>query len=134
MGTKRIKGITIEIDGNTTKLTKALDSSNKTISKTQTALRDVNKLLKFDPTNTNLLKQKQDLLKTSIDETKKKLDQEKEALKQLKSADQTDKVKEQQQLLEREIAETESIFFNFIFHCTRKIWQRKQYFFIIHSN
>ena len=53
----RIKGITIEIDGNTTKLTKALEGVNKEIKTTQGQLKDVNKLLKMDPGNMDLLRQ-----------------------------------------------------------------------------
>lgn len=108
MATNRIKGITIEIEGNTTKLQSALSGVNKDLKATQTSLRDVNKLLKLDPTNTELLRQKQDLLKKAIEDTKKKLDTEKEALKQLKSADQTPEVLAQQQALERQIAEDEN--------------------------
>ena len=104
----RIRGITIEIDGNTTKLEKSLSGVNKDLRNTQSALRDVNKLLKLDPTNTELLKQKQDLLKRAIEDTKKKLDTEKEALKQLKSADQTPEIVSQQQALERQIADDEN--------------------------
>jgi hypothetical protein len=48
----RIKGITVEIGGDTTRLSKALDSVNKNIKNTQTQLKDVEKLLKLDPTNT----------------------------------------------------------------------------------
>ena len=62
MSSKRIKGITVEIGGNTTKLDKALESSNKTLSQTQRALKDVERLLKLDPGNTELLAQKQRLL------------------------------------------------------------------------
>lgn len=108
MATNRIKGITIEIEGNTTKLQSALSGVNKDLRTTQTNLRDVNKLLKLDPTNTDLLRQKQDLLKKAIESTKKKLDTEKEALKQLKAADQTPEVLTQQQALERQIAEDEN--------------------------
>lgn len=104
----RIRGITIEIDGNTTKLEKSLSGVNKDLRTTQSALRDVNKLLKLDPTNTELLKQKQDLLKRAIEDTKKKLDTEKEALKQLKNADQTPEIVAQQQALERQIADDEN--------------------------
>lgn len=71
---KQIKGITIEIDGNVTKLDKALDGVNKDLSKTQSELNDVTKLLKLDPQNTVLLEQKQRLLATAIGETKQKLD------------------------------------------------------------
>lgn len=95
----RIKGITIEIDGNTTKLQSALQATNKDLRNTQSALKDVNKLLKMDPGNVTLLKQKHDLLKQSIADTKTKLDTEKQALQQLKQADQTPEVIEQQNRL-----------------------------------
>ena len=102
-----IKGITIEIDGNTTKLQKALEGTNKSLKTTQSSLKDVNKLLKMDPGNVTLLKQKQDLLKKSIEDTKTKLDKEKEALRQLKAADQSPEVKAQMEALERQIIEDE---------------------------
>ena len=47
----RIQGITVEIGGDTTKLSKALESVNKSIKGTQSGLKDVNKLLKLDPSN-----------------------------------------------------------------------------------
>lgn len=65
----RIKGITVEIGGDTTGLSKALSKS------TQSQLKDVNKLLKLDPTNTTLLAQKQKLLQQAVSETKEKLTQ-----------------------------------------------------------
>lgn len=102
----RIKGITIELDGNTTKLEKSLDGVNKTVRKTQSELRDVNKLLKLDPKNTELLEQKQRLLKESIDGTKDKLEQEKKALEQLKESGKTKDNQKQQDALQREIVET----------------------------
>lgn len=55
----RIKGITVEIGGDTTKLEQSLKSVNSTIKTTQSQLKDVNKLLKLDPSNTELLSQKQ---------------------------------------------------------------------------
>ena len=58
----RIKGITVEIGGDTTKLSKALKNVDSSIKNTQTQLRDVNKLLKLDPGNTELLAQKHRLL------------------------------------------------------------------------
>ena len=70
----RIKGITVEIGGDTTKLSKALDGVNKNIKSTQTQLKDVEKLLKLDPTNTELLAQKQKLLADSVSATREKLD------------------------------------------------------------
>ena len=57
----RIAGITVEINGNVTGLNKALESVNKTIKNTQSQLKDVERLLKLDPTNTQLLTQKQGL-------------------------------------------------------------------------
>ena len=69
----RIKGITVEIGGDTTKLSKALEGVNKNIKSTQTQLKDVEKLLKLDPKNTELLSQKQKLLADSIATTKEKL-------------------------------------------------------------
>ena len=87
MGASRIKGITIEIGGDTTKLVKALSSVDNALNKTQTNLRDINKALKFDPTNTNLLKDRQRELADAISETKQKLDTEKQALEQMKNTE-----------------------------------------------
>lgn len=67
------KGITVEIGGDTTKLQTALKGVNGQIKNTQSALKDVEKLLKLDPTNTTLLAQKQKLLTQAIGETKEKL-------------------------------------------------------------
>lgn len=58
----RIQGITVEIGGDTTKLSKALEGVNKSIKGTQSGLKDVNKLLKLDPSNTELVVQKQKML------------------------------------------------------------------------
>lgn len=66
----RIAGITVEIGGDTTKLSKALESVNKTIKTTQSELKDVNKLLKLDPSNTEAVTQKQRMLKEAIEATK----------------------------------------------------------------
>ena len=71
---KSIKGIVIEIDGNTDGLSKSLQDANKRISEVNSALSKVNKSLKLDPSNTELLRQKQELLKDSINETIQKLD------------------------------------------------------------
>lgn len=106
MATK-IRGVTIEINAETTKFTAALKKLNSSLSGTQKELRDVDKLLKLDPTNTTLLKQKQDLLKKAIQDTKDKLKEEKGLLEQLKNADDGTNIK-QQQALEREIADTEA--------------------------
>lgn len=66
----RIKGITVEIGGDTSGLEKALSDVNNSIKKTQSQLRDVNNLLKLDPSNTVLLAQKQELLQSSIGDCK----------------------------------------------------------------
>lgn len=103
----RIKGITIELDANVTPLQKALGSVDKSLKNTQASLKDINKLLKLDPSNTELLRQKQELLKKSIDDTKDRLKTLKEAYKQLDGKG-TEEAKQQQELLAREISETES--------------------------
>ena len=63
----RIKGITVEIGGDTTGLEKALKSVNSSIKNTQSALKDVNRLLKLDPSNTEAVTQKQRMLKDAIE-------------------------------------------------------------------
>ena len=103
---KRIQGITIEIDGNTTKLTKALEGTNKEIRETQSALKDAEKLLKMDPGNMELLKQKQELLGKAVGQTKEKLDTLKEAMAQM-DAQGVDKSSSEYQGLQREIIQTE---------------------------
>lgn len=75
----RIKGITIEIGGDTTKLQSALKGVDKQLRDTQSTLRDVNKLLKLDPGNTELLTQKQKNLESAISGTKNRLEQLKAA-------------------------------------------------------
>lgn len=79
----RIKGITVQIGGDTTGLSKALSGVNKQIKNTQSQLKDVEKLLKLDPTNTKLLEQKQRLLSGAVEETKTKLDSLKNAEKEV---------------------------------------------------
>lgn len=103
----KIKGITIEIDGNTTKLTDSLKSVDKSLKDTQTKLKDVNKLLKLDPKNTDLLKQKQELLGKAVNDTKEKLKQLKEAQYEMAVTGAAEKMPEQYAALEREIAATE---------------------------
>ena len=72
MATKKIKGITVEIGGDTQKLDKALQGVNKNISETQKSLKDVERLLKLDPKNVELLDQKQRLLAQSAEQTAEK--------------------------------------------------------------
>ena len=103
----RIRGITIELFGDTVKLTDAMKKVNSAAEKTSRALKDINKSLKFNPSSTTLLKQKQDALRTSIEQTRQKLAAMKMALQQLQQGPQNDKTKEQQDRLQREIAETE---------------------------
>ena len=103
MAAGRIKGITIEIGANTTELTSALAKVDSALSKTQTNLRDLNKALKFDPGNTNLLKDKQQELAKAIEETKSKLQTEKEAYEQLSRADKTPENVEKMRQLKTQI-------------------------------
>ena len=77
----RIKGITVQIGGDTTGLSKALSGVNKQIKDTQSRLKDVNKLLKMDPSNTTLLAQKQKLLADAVEKSKSKFESLKEASK-----------------------------------------------------
>lgn len=79
MSRNRIRGITVEIGGDTTKLDKALAGTNKQLSTTQQSLKDVERLLKLDPGNAELLAQKQRLLAQAADNTAKKLDTLKQA-------------------------------------------------------
>ena len=79
----RISGITIEINGDTTKLQTALKGVDSQLKQTQTALKDINKLLKLDPGNTELLVQKQKNLEKAINETKDRLKQLKDAQSQV---------------------------------------------------
>ena len=102
----KIRGITIELNGDSTGLMKAVKQVNGSLKQTQSSLKDVNKLLKLDPSNTTLLAQKQDYLKKAIDETSKKLEEEKKVLDELKKSGDSDKTVEQQRALERQIAET----------------------------
>ena len=104
----RIKGITVEIGGDTTKLSKALEGVNKNIKNTQTQLKDVQKLLKLDPTNTELLSQKHKLLADAVTATKEKLETLKTAAEQANTAlANGDISQEQYDALQREIIETE---------------------------
>ena len=108
MASGRIKGLTIEINGETTKLQKSLGEVDKKLKSTSTQLKDVNKLLKFDPKNTELLEQKQKLLADSIAATKEKLDQLKTASEQANDALASGEIsQEQYDGLQREIADTE---------------------------
>ena len=105
----RIKGITVEIGGDTTGLNKALQGVNKEIKNTQSQLKDVEKLLKLDPGNTELLAQKHKLLGDAVSETKEKLATLKTAAEQANEAlARGDISQEQYDALQREIIETEN--------------------------
>ena len=104
----RIQGITVEIGGDTTKLSTALSKVNKEIRDTQAQLKDVNKLLKLDPGNAELMAQKQRLLAQAVSETKEKLDALKLAGQQANEALAKGEISQSQyDALQREIIETE---------------------------
>lgn len=112
MASGKIKGITIEFDGNTTKLGKALkdiDSKTRNLDK---ELNQVNKALKFNPTNVDLWRQKQQLLNEKVSETKKRLEALKAAQSQMDAAG-VDKSSAEYRELQREIITTESKLKNF---------------------
>lgn len=97
----RIQGITIEIDGNTTKLQQSLKGVDSQLKTTKNTLKDVDRLLKLDPKNTELLTQKQKNLEQAISGTKQRLDE-------LKSArDGVQKGTAEWDALQREIIATE---------------------------
>ena len=104
----RIKGITVEIGGDTTGLEKALKNVNSTIKNTQSQLKDVNRLLKLDPGNTELITQKQRALKDAIGATSEKLETLKQAQEQAKQQlENGDLGQDKYDALQREIIETE---------------------------
>ena len=103
----RIKGITIEINGDTTGLSTALKGTNDQIKTTQSQLKDVNRLLKLDPNNTILVAQKQQILAQQVDNTKEKLNTLRTAATQAYAQLERGEItKEQFQALQREVAET----------------------------
>lgn len=104
---EKIRGITIELGGDASGLNKALKDVNGEISNTQKQLKDVERLLKLDPKNTELLAQKQKLLGDQIQNSSKKL----ETLKQAQAtmdANGVDKNSDQYMALQREIISTEN--------------------------
>ena len=107
MASNRIKGITIEIDGNTTKLQDSLKDVNKNLKDTQTQLRDVDRLLKLDPKNVELLAQKQELLGRQTENVNEKLKKLREAQKAMEDAG-VDKMSDDYMALEREIISCEA--------------------------
>lgn len=103
MAAGRIKGITIEIGGDTTKLTQALSKVDNALGKTKTNLRDIERALKFNPSSTALLKDKQVELSKAIEQTKERLKAEKEAYEQLSHADKTPENVEKMRQLKTQI-------------------------------
>lgn len=101
MASNRIKGVTIEIDGDTSKLTDSLKKVDGQLKTTQGNLRDINKLLKLDPGNTDLLVQKQKNLATAIKSTQDRLTELKKVQQSSVSPEEWDKI-------QREIVETET--------------------------
>lgn len=101
----RIAGITIQIGGDTTKLQSSLKGVDKSLRQTQSALKDVNKLLKFNPGNTELLVQKQRNLKKAVDDTKERL---RELKKTAENVTPDDIGQDKYDALQREIIETEN--------------------------
>lgn len=104
---RNIKGITVEIGGDTTGLQKALSDVNGKLKSTQAQLKDVNNLLKLDPSNTVLVAQKQELLKEAIANTTEKLDSLEAAQKDVTAALEAGKIgQEQYMAFQREVEET----------------------------
>ncbi|MDE7137332.1 MAG: hypothetical protein K2O29_02580, partial [Ruminococcus sp.] len=103
----RIRGITVEINGDTTNLQKSLAGVDKSIGKTQSQLKDVEKLLKLDPTNTELLSQKQRLLGEAVKDTRERLESLKTASEEAaKTKDNYDAWKAKYDPIKKEIGET----------------------------
>ena len=96
----RIKGITIEIGGDTTKLQDSLKAVDKQLSSTKSELKDIDKLLRLDPGNTDLLRQKQERLGSAIKDTKTRLEELQ------KAQDQVDQGTKEWDALQREIVAT----------------------------
>lgn len=108
MASKTIKGITIEIGGDTTNLQKALNDVESQSNRLSGELKDINRLLKLDPGNTDLLAQKQKVLASAIESCADKLKTLKEAEKQVQAQFQRGEVSEAQvRALQREIVQTE---------------------------
>lgn len=105
-GSTKIRGVTVEIGGDVSGLSKALGEVNSSINKTQNKLKDVEKLLKLDPSNTELLRQKHELLGKQVSQTKEKLDTLKKAEEELNKTG-VDKHSDQYMALQREITATE---------------------------
>ncbi len=108
MASKALRGLTIEIGGDTTELNKALDKVDKRTRSLSSELRDIDKALKLDPTNTELVAQKQKVLADAISSTEERLGLLKEAEKQAqKQFERGEITQEQYRALRREVISTE---------------------------
>lgn len=106
---KNIKGITIEINGDVTKLDKALRSVDQELTKTQSSLKELDRLLKLDPGNTELLEQKQRLLAQSVEQTSKRYETLKKTLEDATKSDvKFDEWTKAQQAFQTQIKKTET--------------------------
>ena len=109
MASTKVRGITIELGADASGISKALSGVNKEIGSTQKQLKDVERLLKLDPTNTDLLRQKQELLSKSVSDTSDKLEALKKAQEQVsQTMAETGEGKEQYDALQREIIACEA--------------------------
>ena len=109
MASKGLRGLTIEIGADVTELNKALDKVDKRSRSLSAELGQINKALKLDPTNTELLAQKQAVLADAISNTEDKLNTLKEAEKQVQAQFERGEVSQEQvRALRREIIETEA--------------------------
>ena len=106
MASTKVRGITIELGADTSGLSKALKGVNTEIRNTQKDLKDVERLLKLDPGNTELLAQKQKLLSDRVEETKTKLDALKKAQESIDMS--TEDGQRQYDALSREIIACEN--------------------------
>lgn len=108
MANSKIKGITIELGGDTTKLDKALSDSEKQSKNLQGELKGINTLLKFDPSSIELITQKQQVLSEAIETTKSKLKTLKDAQVQVQAQfEKGDITAEQYRSFQREIVSTQ---------------------------
>lgn len=105
MASNKIRGITIEISADTNPLMQSFKDISASLAQTDKALKDVNKLLKFDPTNVTLLEQKQGYLTDAIEKTKQSLEAQEKLLESLPT-DSTGKLSEEQLALQRNIEAT----------------------------
>ena len=114
MASNKIKGLTVEIGGDTTKLGKALDNVEKQGKGLSGELKEINRLLKLDPSNVELLAQKQKVLADAVANTENKLDTLKEAERQVQAQFEKGEASEEQvRALQREIIATERALENY---------------------